>query len=86
MIGQLAFAFLAGSVATVNPCGFALLPAYLARRLAIKDDARNPSDAIGFALVAGGVMTFSVLTKNLESVWVRGNGSKQNLDTDRLAV
>ncbi|MHA1572288.1 MAG: cytochrome c biogenesis CcdA family protein, partial [Alphaproteobacteria bacterium] len=61
MIGQLAFAFLAGSVATVNPCGFALLPAYLARRLAIKDDARNPSDAIIRALVAGGVMTFGFL-------------------------
>ena len=61
MIGQLAFAFLAGSAATVNPCGFALLPAYLARRLAIEDNARNPSDAIIRALVAGGVMTLGFL-------------------------
>ena len=61
MIGQLAFAFLAGSVAMVNPCGFALLPAYLARRLAIEADARNPSDAVIRALVAGGVMTFGFL-------------------------
>jgi cytochrome c-type biogenesis protein len=61
MIGQLAFAFLAGSVATVNPCGFALLPAYLARRLAVDDDARNPSEAIGPALAAGAVMTFGFL-------------------------
>jgi len=61
MIGQLAYAFLAGSVATVNPCGFALLPAYLARRLAIEADARNPSDAVISALVAGSVMTFGFL-------------------------
>ncbi len=61
MIGQLTFAFVAGSVATVNPCGFALLPAYLARRLAIEDDARNLSEAIGPALVAGAVMTFGFL-------------------------
>ncbi len=33
MISELAFAFMIGSIATVNPCGFALLPAYLARRL-----------------------------------------------------
>jgi len=61
MTGQLAFAFAAGLVATVNPCGFALLPAYLARRLTIEDDARTPSEAIGLALVAGGVMTFGFL-------------------------
>ena len=54
MIGMLVFAFAAGSVATVNPCGFALLPAYLARRLAVEDDARGPREAIGPALDTGG--------------------------------
>jgi len=61
VIGQLAFAFLAGSVATVNPCGFALLPAYLARRLTIEMDGRSPSAGIGHALAAGSVMTVGFL-------------------------
>jgi len=33
MTGAVAFAFLAGTVATVNPCAFVLLPAYFTRRL-----------------------------------------------------
>ena len=61
MIGELTFAFVAGSVATVNPCGVALLPAYLARRLAIDDDARNLGDATVRALNAGVIMTFGFL-------------------------
>ena len=61
MIGDLAFAFVAGSIATVNPCGFALLPAYLARRLAIDDGTRNLHHAIIRALAAGAVMTFGFL-------------------------
>lgn len=61
MIGELTFAFVAGSVATVNPCGFALLPAYLARRLAADDGARSLSDAMVRALTSGAVMTFGFL-------------------------
>lgn len=61
MIGQLAFAFVAGSVATVNPCGFALLPAYLARRLVIEENGRDLIDATGRAFAAGAVMTFGFL-------------------------
>lgn len=33
MMAALLFAFTAGAVATVNPCGWALLPAWFARRL-----------------------------------------------------
>ena len=33
MIGEFVYPFMAGAVATANPCGFALLPAYIARRL-----------------------------------------------------
>ncbi len=33
MDGILIFAFIGGAVATLNPCGFALLPAYLTRRI-----------------------------------------------------
>lgn len=46
MSGTLGFAFAAGAVATVNPCGFALLPAYLARQL-----GRAPR--VGTAAAAG---------------------------------
>ena len=37
--GALALAFVAGAVATINPCGFALLPAYLSYFLGLDDDA-----------------------------------------------
>lgn len=37
--GALALAFIAGTVATINPCGFALLPAYLSYFLGLDDDA-----------------------------------------------
>ncbi len=51
------FAFVAGTVATVNPCGFALLPAYLARRVGAEDGTRRSADAVSRALVVGGVTT-----------------------------
>ncbi len=51
------FAFVAGTVATVNPCGFALLPAYLARRVGVEDGARPSADAVSRALLVGGVTT-----------------------------
>jgi len=51
------FAFVAGTVATVNPCGFALLPAYLARRVGAEDGSRRSVDAVSRALVVGGVTT-----------------------------
>lgn len=58
MIGELAFAFTAGTVATVNPCGFALLPAYLARRLGAEDDGGTRRDtAIARALAVGATTT-----------------------------
>ncbi|MFD0206419.1 MULTISPECIES: cytochrome c biogenesis CcdA family protein [Saccharothrix] len=46
----------AGMVATVNPCGFAMLPAYLALVVG-GDDGRERAGAIGRALAAAGVMT-----------------------------
>ena len=58
------FAFTAGAVATVNPCGFALLPAWFARQIAAREGdsaaaiflraARNGlAAALGFSLVFG---------------------------------
>lgn len=67
MIGELGFPFLLGAIATVNPCGFALLPAYLARRLGADGsgvsgtgDALLRAFAVGAATTAGFVVVFSV--------------------------
>ncbi|MEU4445312.1 cytochrome c biogenesis protein CcdA [Actinosynnema sp. NPDC050801] len=49
-------AVLAGMVATVNPCGFAMLPAYLTL-VVHGDDGRDRVGAIGRALAASAVMT-----------------------------
>ncbi|MGQ0630843.1 MAG: cytochrome c biogenesis CcdA family protein [Sporichthyaceae bacterium] len=65
----LGFAFSAGTVAAFNPCGFALLPAYLGLFLAGDDDAdsrRGPVAAVGRAaavaacVVAGFVLVFGI--------------------------
>ncbi|HEX2133577.1 MAG TPA: cytochrome c biogenesis protein CcdA [Actinophytocola sp.] len=49
MTGDLAFALGAGMLATVNPCGFAMLPGYLALVVG--------SRGVGRALAAAGLMT-----------------------------
>jgi cytochrome c-type biogenesis protein len=41
----------------VNPCGFALLPAYLARRIGSEDGSRRSLDAVAGALLVGAVTT-----------------------------
>ena len=60
---NLTFAFTAGIVATVNPCGFAMLPAYLSYFLGIEssaggDDARA---GLGRALLTGGIVSSGFL-------------------------
>ncbi len=70
----LALAFIAGTVATVNPCGFALLPAYLSYFLGLDanqeepngdaDGAANPvlrALAVSVAVTAGFVVVFGVM-------------------------
>lgn len=62
MVAQLTFAFIAGTVATANPCGFGLLPGYLARL--IGEDAgpgRARSDAVARALAVGFLTTAGFL-------------------------
>ena len=58
----LAAAFTAGMVATVNPCGFAMLPAYLGYFLGIDqgDDAKS-SASVTRALVVGTVVSAGFL-------------------------
>lgn len=48
-----AFAFAAGSVATVNPCGFAMLPAYLSYFLGLSGDGEHGGEEGGDAVTAG---------------------------------
>lgn len=52
----LALALTAGMLAAVNPCGFALLPAYLSL-LVLGDDSPSRSVAVGRALTATAAMT-----------------------------
>ena len=63
MLGLLPAAFAAGMVATVNPCGFAMLPAYLGYFLAAGGDERVTSRrlaSVAIAVSAGFVAVFSV--------------------------
>ncbi|MEC4017097.1 cytochrome c biogenesis CcdA family protein [Streptomyces sp. H27-D2] len=52
----IALALTAGMLAAVNPCGFALLPAYLSL-LIIGDDSPSRASAVGRALTASAAMT-----------------------------
>jgi cytochrome c-type biogenesis protein len=83
----LALAFIAGTVATVNPCGFALLPAYLSYFLGLdtaRDDSTAGGDgganpvlralAVSAAVTAGFVVVFGVMGIVWSSVssWLGG--------------
>lgn len=59
VIAPLGFAFGAGIAAAFNPCGFAMLPAYMGLYLGIHDERNAPSFAgqIGKALLIGGSVT-----------------------------
>ncbi len=57
-----ALAFGAGLVATMNPCGFAMLPAYLSYFMGLGDDGETSRPAaMRRALVIGGVMSAAFL-------------------------
>ncbi len=59
----LALAFTAGMIATVNPCGFAMLPAYLGYFLGLEasDDDQDTSVSLVRALVVGAVVSAGFL-------------------------
>src|SRR5690242_7346756 len=52
-----ALALAAGMVATVNPCGFAMLPAYLSYFLGTETDEPDAQAGVLRALAVGGVVT-----------------------------
>ena len=57
-----ALAFTAGLVATVNPCGFAMLPAYLSYFIGVEgDEQATGASAIGRALFVGAVVSSGFL-------------------------
>ena len=53
-------AFAAGMVPTVNPCGFAMLPAYLGYFIGLDDGHVDRAEAVRRALVIGGVVSAGV--------------------------
>ena len=60
--GPFAIAFGAGLVATMNPCGFAMLPAYLSYFMGLNDNEEtNRATSLRRALVIGGVMSGAFL-------------------------
>ena len=65
--GAFAVAFTAGMLATVNPCGFAMLPAYLSFFLGVEgggEDARaglSRALAVGLSVSLGFAATFAVI-------------------------
>jgi cytochrome c biogenesis protein CcdA len=59
-IGFLVFALSAGAVATLNPCGFAMLPAYLAY-FPGREDGLDPPGGLAAGVQGGAAMAFGVL-------------------------
>lgn len=58
----LALAFTAGLVATVNPCGFAMLPAYLAWFVGVDaDTVPSPAAGVGRALRVSGLVSVTFI-------------------------
>jgi cytochrome c-type biogenesis protein len=57
----LAYAFGVGMVATVNPCGFAMLPAYLSFFLGLEEADADTEASVLHALVIGGTVTAGFL-------------------------
>lgn len=77
MNSALAYAFGVGMVATFNPCGFAMLPAYLSYFLGLENarDTDHRTDAtilralaVGAAMTAGFVVVFGVLGLVLDPI------------------
>lgn len=60
MTGLIAAAFAAGMVATVNPCGFAMLPAYLGFILGDRGSSRGSALLVGATVSGGFVAVFVV--------------------------
>ncbi len=80
--GAFAYAFTAGMVAAVNPCGFAMLPAYLSYFLGLEGQAddRSTSARLGRALVVSGAVALGFLSVFLVVGLVVNAGLQQVID------
>ena len=58
----IAYAFSAGMVATVNPCGFAMLPAYIAYHLGLGDESKSTLSRVSHGTLMGLVATVGFVT------------------------
>ncbi len=57
MTAALALAFAAGMVATLNPCGFAMLPAYLSYFMGLQEEDRSRGSAVRSGFAVGAVVS-----------------------------
>ena len=83
LLAPLGFAFAAGMASAVNPCGFAMLPAYLGLYLGSneKDAARrNPVRNLGRAVLVGGVVTSGFILLFGIAGLVIGGGARTVVD------
>ncbi|MYB49524.1 MAG: cytochrome c biogenesis protein CcdA [Dehalococcoidia bacterium] len=79
----LGFAFGAGLVASVNPCGFAMLPAYLALYMGSTAEAEQQSNVfarLGKALLIGAVVTLGFIVLFGIAGLIIGGGARQVID------
>jgi cytochrome c-type biogenesis protein len=61
MISLAVYGFTAGAVATVNPCGFALLPAWFAREMATHE-GRPAAERLLRAIGSGGLVSLGFVS------------------------
>jgi len=82
----LALAFAAGLVATVNPCGFAMLPAYLSYFVGTGEEEESRVVAMQRALYVGGVVSlgFLVVFGTTGILISAGTAGFQNAITDGI--
>ena len=76
----LGFAFGAGLVASVNPCGFAMLPAYLALYMGSTAEAEQQANVIvrlGKAILVGAVVTLGFIVLFGIAGLIIGGGARQ---------
>ena len=82
----LALAFAAGLVATVNPCGFAMLPAYLSYFVGTGEEEESRVVAMQRALYVGGIVSlgFLVVFGTTGILISAGTAGFQNTITDGI--
>ena len=86
--GAFTLALAAGMVATFNPCGFAMLPAYLAYFIGMEDDTPDTTAAVTRAIGVSGVITLGFVLVFAPAGWVLSwvNGVQESLSWVTIAI